>query len=81
MTPQPASATGPDESAAYLEALEAEMGRFFDTQQELMATVSVETLPLLESVRALSTGGKLLGLPRGRWSGSDRVHHSGGCGN
>ena len=60
MTPQPASATGPDESAAYLEALEAEMGRFFDTQQELMATVSVETLPLLESVRALSTGGKRL---------------------
>lgn len=60
MTPQPAPATGPDESAAYLEALEAEMGRFFDTQQELMATVSVETLPLLESVRALSTGGKRL---------------------
>lgn len=60
MIPQPAPATGPDESAAYLEALEAEMGRFFDTQQELMATVSVETLPLLESVRALSTGGKRL---------------------
>ncbi|MGV3017384.1 polyprenyl synthetase family protein [Rothia sp. 88186D007BW] len=60
MTNQPAPLTGTDESAAYIEALEAEMGRFFATQEELMTAVSVETLPLLESVRALSTGGKRL---------------------
>lgn len=48
------------ESAAYLEALEAEMARFFEEQGHIMEQVSTETLPMLEAIRDLSTGGKRL---------------------
>lgn len=48
------------ESAAYLVALEEEMARFFAEQGEIMEQVSVETLPMLDAIRDLSTGGKRL---------------------
>ncbi|WP_421084563.1 polyprenyl synthetase family protein [Rothia nasimurium] len=55
-----ASSPTADETSRYLAALETEMGSFFATQREIMAHVSTETLPLIDSIEALSTGGKRL---------------------
>lgn len=60
MTTHPAPVFPADESTRYLEALEESMKDFFAEQGEIMAQVSTETLPLLDSIAALSTGGKRL---------------------
>ncbi|ORC18922.1 polyprenyl synthetase [Rothia nasimurium] len=60
MTTQLPPSAGTDESARYLTAIEAEMNRFFHEQSTTMRAVSPETLPLIESISALSTGGKRL---------------------
>lgn len=61
MTAQPTfPTTVAEEQRTYLEALEAEMEGFFADQGAIMAEISAETLPVLESIRALSTGGKRL---------------------
>ncbi|MEX3610194.1 polyprenyl synthetase family protein [Rothia sp. LK2588] len=48
------------EERTYLELLESELARFFEAQERLLADISEESLPLLESIRSLSTGGKRL---------------------
>lgn len=48
------------ETSLYLSALEEEMESFFSRQQSLIQQISPETLPLLDSIRALSQGGKRL---------------------
>ncbi|MDO4898458.1 MAG: polyprenyl synthetase family protein, partial [Rothia sp. (in: high G+C Gram-positive bacteria)] len=61
MTPQPAVlAAIEQEQNAYLTALEEQMQAFFAEQREIMAGVSADTLPILEAIEALSTGGKRL---------------------
>lgn len=60
MTAHTSLSTIEQEQRAYLEALEAEMQLFFDEQGELMAEVSAETLPILDAIKKLSTGGKRL---------------------
>lgn len=60
MIPQQASKTGSLETSRYLEALENEMNHFFGQQREIMLGVSEETIPLLDSIEALSRNGKRL---------------------
>lgn len=48
------------EQAAFLRALENELARFFESQQEVLGSISAEVTPLLDSIRQLSTGGKRL---------------------
>lgn len=60
MTAHSSLSTIEQEQRAYLEALEAEMQSFFDEQGGLMAEVSAETLPILDAIKKLSTGGKRL---------------------
>ena len=49
-----------EQSAAYLNAFNTLMAEFFAAQRELLEGISPETLPLLEAIESLSTGGKRL---------------------
>lgn len=60
MTPHLPTVALPDESASYLKALEEATAHFFQQQEAVMQAISPETLPLLEAIAALSTGGKRL---------------------
>lgn len=48
------------EQSAYLNAFNTLMAEFFAAQRELLEGISSETLPLLEAIESLSTGGKRL---------------------
>ena len=48
------------EQSAYLNAFNTLMAEFFAAQRELLEGISPETLPLLEAIESLSTGGKRL---------------------
>ncbi|QNV39214.1 polyprenyl synthetase family protein [Rothia amarae] len=48
------------EEKAYLAALEEELSYFFAQQKTILESISPESLPLLESIQQLSTGGKRL---------------------
>lgn len=48
------------EQNAYLNAFNTLMAEFFAAQRELLEGISPETLPLLEAIESLSTGGKRL---------------------
>lgn len=48
------------EQSAYLNAFNTLMVEFFAAQRELLEGISPETLPLLEAIESLSTGGKRL---------------------
>mgnify|MGYP000869717124 CR=1 FL=1 len=48
------------EQQAYLHAFNTLMAEFFASQRELLESISPETLPLLDSIESLSTGGKRL---------------------
>ena len=48
------------EQKAYLSAVEAAMADFFADQRTLLAAISPDALPLLNSIEALSSGGKRL---------------------
>ncbi|MBM7050769.1 MULTISPECIES: polyprenyl synthetase family protein [unclassified Rothia (in: high G+C Gram-positive bacteria)] len=48
------------EQKTFLTALEDDMISFFEEQKAVLAEVSEESLPLLDSIRELSTGGKRL---------------------
>ncbi len=48
------------EQNAYLNAFNTLMAEFFAAQRELLEGISSETLPLLEAIESLSTGGKRL---------------------
>ena len=49
-----------EEQRAYLHAFDTLMAEFFTRQRELLEGISAETLPLLEAIESLSTGGKRL---------------------
>ena len=49
-----------NEQSAYLNAFNTLMAEFFAAQRELLEGISPETLPLLEAIESLSTGGKRL---------------------
>ena len=49
-----------EEQRAYLHAFDTLMAEFFARQRELLEGISSETLPLLEAIESLSTGGKRL---------------------
>ncbi|MBF1660329.1 MAG: polyprenyl synthetase family protein [Rothia mucilaginosa] len=49
-----------EEQRAYLHAFDTLMAEFFTRQRELLEGISAETLPLLEVIESLSTGGKRL---------------------
>ena len=49
-----------EEQRAYLHAFDTLMAEFFARQRELLEGISAETLPLLEAIESLSTGGKRL---------------------
>ncbi|MFW0169457.1 polyprenyl synthetase family protein [Rothia sp. P4278] len=76
MTPQQASDPSSLETSRYLEALELERQRFFARQREIMLAVSKETLPLLDSIESLSSGGKRLRALLAYWG----YRGSGGAG-
>lgn len=48
------------EQSAYLNAFNTLLAEFFAAQRELLEGISPETLPLLEAIESLSTGGKRL---------------------
>ena len=49
-----------EEQRAYLHAFDTLMAEFFASQRKLLESISTETLPLLEAIESLSTGGKRL---------------------
>ncbi|MFC6258716.1 polyprenyl synthetase family protein, partial [Kocuria oceani] len=45
------------EDGRFVGRLHAELGRFFEGQRDVLGAISADTLPLLEAVAGLSSGG------------------------